>query len=499
MPLFKSCLFLLLAMFTSAALANITSFFAQIKSDPKALYTFLKEMPKGGELHYHLAGGAYPETMLALAAKGNYCFDPLTSMISKTDTCHGVKAATLATKPDAYHKVIRDWSMQDFVAGQQSGHDHFFASFFKFMPVVMDFRPQLLAEVIKRAADQHELYMEIMILPDNAASTGFAKLIGHSESFADKQKILLANQDFQKNITHTREESTRILQETHRILGCDSKPKQPVCRVTVKFQYYILREQALDNMFAQALNGFAAAAASNNIIGVNLVQAEDGVISMRDYRAQMQVMKFMHTAYPHVHIALHAGELSTAIVSPQELGFHIRDAIFTGQAQRIGHGVDITYEKDGGQLIKHMADKSIAVEINLISNRKVLNIGGQEHPLRYYLANHVPVVLSTDDEGILRTDLTEQYVEAVTHHGLDYPTIKAINRNTLTYSFLAGKSLWADPRKSIRVKACQNLASPACRLFIKNSPKAQLQWLLENQLALFEQRYQAVLSTRHSR
>lgn len=39
-------------------------------------------MPKGGELHYHLAGGAYPEIMLDLASK-NYCLNTLTSKVSK--------------------------------------------------------------------------------------------------------------------------------------------------------------------------------------------------------------------------------------------------------------------------------------------------------------------------------------------------------------------------------------------------------------------------------
>ncbi len=68
----------LLTFFTSFFLlcpiyASVDSYFSHIKKDSSALYAFFKTMPKGGELHYHLAGGAYPETMLALAANGNYC------------------------------------------------------------------------------------------------------------------------------------------------------------------------------------------------------------------------------------------------------------------------------------------------------------------------------------------------------------------------------------------------------------------------------------------
>ncbi|AHE67891.1 adenosine deaminase [Legionella oakridgensis ATCC 33761 = DSM 21215] len=274
-------------------------------------------------------------------------------------------------------------------------------------------------------------------------------------------------------------------------MHCDTQPQQPVCNLTVKFQYYILREQPLDQVFAQALNGFIAASQSPDIIAINLVQAEDGIISLRDYRHQMQIINFLHETYPNVHIALHAGELSPKAVSPDALNFHIHDAVFTGKAERIGHGVDIAYENNAEILMNHMAKKPIAVEINLTSNQEILNISGVNHPLRYYLLHQVPVVLSTDDEGILRTDLTRQYVEAVLHHGLDYQTIKTINRNALTYSFLPGNSLWSNANQGIPVKVCLNLNSQACKSFIKDNEKARLQWQLETQLLAFEKQYNA--------
>jgi len=488
--LIKSLLFILLALSLSPVAANITDYFSSIKSNPKALYAFFKEMPKGGELHYHLAGGAYPETMLSLAAQGSYCLDNETSSISKSTTsCNGVKSADIPTIPAIYNKTIRAWSMQDFTPGPESGHDHFFASFAKFTSVVANSRPQLLAKIMQRAARQHELYLEIMVLPDNAQSATFATHLPNGVDFTDKKRILLANKAFQNNIHYTVTESTRILQQARQILGCYTAQKQPACGITVKFQYYILREQPLDNLFAQTLNAFAAADQSQDIVAINLVQAEDGVISMRDYQAQMQVIKFMHTVYPNVHIALHAGELSPQTTPPEALRFHIHDAIFTGHAERIGHGVDITHEDNTKSLLKHMATTPVAVEINLTSNREILNITGPKHPLRFYLAHQVPVVLSTDDEGILRTDLTHEYVEAVLTHGLDYPTIRAINRNALTYSFLPGKSLWADANHHTPVPACQYFNSTSCQKFIKNNQKARLQWQLEQKLNAFETQY----------
>jgi adenosine deaminase len=489
MKIIQRLLFILLSGVSPLSFATIDNYFATIKSDPNALYAFFKEMPKGGELHYHLAGGAYPETMLALASHGDYCLNPETQGISKTTHCDGIKTATLATTPELYRQVIRAWSMKDFIAGHESSQEHFFASFVKFIPIVIDFRPQLLAEIIKRASNQHELYLEIMVLPDNANSSTFAPLASGPLGFAAKQHILLTNKTYQKNITHTISEAKRILQQARIELGCDALPLQAVCAVTVKFQYYILREQPLDNLFAQALNGFVAASQSTDIVGVNLVQEEDGIIALRDYQEQMRIFKFLHTVYPKVHISLHAGELAPQNVPPAELRFHIHDAIFTGQAQRIGHGVDIAYEDNAKNLLKYMAKTPVPVEINLTSNREILNISGLTHPLRYYLAHQVPVVLSTDDEGILRTDLSREYVEAVMHHGLDYRAIKTINNNALTYSFLPGKNLWLDPGKHIAVEECQNMNSTMCMQFIKDNEKARLQWQLEKKIMGFERRY----------
>jgi adenosine deaminase len=48
----------------------------------------------------------------------------------------------------------------------------------------------------------------------------------------------------------------------------------------------------------------------------------------------------------------------------------------------------------------------------------------------------VPVVLSTDDAGVSRINMTNEYFRAVHDQGLDYPTLKAIARNALIHSFL---------------------------------------------------------------
>jgi len=147
----------------------------------------------------------------------------------------------------------------------------------------------------------------------------------------------------------------------------------------------------------------------------------------------MQIIRFLAKDVP---VALHAGELWLGLVPPQDLTFHIRQAIEIGGARRIGHGVALAFEHDMAGLLAEMRARPVAVEINLTSNDVILNVRGKDHPLPAYLAAGVPVVISTDDAGVSRIDLTNEYFRAARDYGLDYRTLKAIARNALIHSFL---------------------------------------------------------------
>src|SRR5690348_3594746 len=44
-----------------------------IRDDPARLLLFLREMPKGGDLHNHLSGGIYAESMIEWASADGLC------------------------------------------------------------------------------------------------------------------------------------------------------------------------------------------------------------------------------------------------------------------------------------------------------------------------------------------------------------------------------------------------------------------------------------------
>ena len=156
-----------------------------------------------------------------------------------------------------------------------------------------------------------------------------------------------------------------------------------------------------------------------------MFQPEDAYMAMTEYSRQMHWLNYLHAKYPTVHISLHAGELAPGLVPPAGLRFHIREAVELGHAERIGHGVDVMYETDPQALIKQMADKHVMVEINLTSNDGILGVTAPNHPLPDYRAAHVPVALSTDDEGVSRIDLTHEYVTGrPLEFGLGYLDLK---------------------------------------------------------------------------
>ena len=104
----------------------------------------------------------------------------------------------------------------------------------------------------------------------------------------------------------------------------------------------------------------------------------------------MRMLAYLHEQYPHVHIALHAGELAEGLVPPGDLQFHVRDSVEIGHAERIGHGVDVMNETHPFELLKEMADNNVMVEICLTSNDVILGVSGRQHPLSEYIRAGVP-------------------------------------------------------------------------------------------------------------
>jgi adenosine deaminase len=105
------------------------------------------------------------------------------------------------------------------------------------------------------------------------------------------------------------------------------------------------------------------------------------------------------------------------------------------------------------------------------------------------MAHNVPVALATDDPGVSRDDMTNQYMRAVQDQGLTYEQLKQIARNSLEYSFVEGESLWKNHSYDDRAEACDHDESPQCSSFLARNTKARLEHDLELRFRDFEAKY----------
>jgi adenosine deaminase len=381
-----------------------------------------------------------------------------------------------------------------------SAHDQFFVTFDRFGGLNKRHMGEWVDEVASRAAAQNQQYVELMETPPFSHAAEIAHENPLGQDFAQYRQTLL-DHGLRDEIPVDREHVRAAEANRREIEHCGTPQAATACQVEVRYIYQVLRGYAPEQVFAQTLLGFETIQATMEahefgFVGINFVMPEDGFLSMRDYTLQMKMLEYLHSVYPKVHISLHAGELTMGLVPPEGLRFHIRQAVELGHAERIGHGVDVMYEDDARGLLREMAQKHVMVEINLSSNEAILGVKGAEHPFPIYRAAHVPVALSTDDEGVGRIDITSEYVRAALDYHLSYQDLKQLARTGMEHSFLPGKSLWASPDVfTTTVAACKGQASGSdkpsaiCKDFLDDSEKAAAQWELERRFRAFEAKW----------
>jgi adenosine deaminase len=467
-----------------------------------ALRAFLDQFPKGANLHIHLSGAVYAETFIREAGEDGLCVDPAALSFAKPPcTPPLVEAARLPANQELYDRLVNAFSIRSFVPTSGfSAHDQFFATFDRFGGLNKRHMGEWVDEVASRAAAQNQQYVELMETPTFSHAAQIAHENPLGQDFAQYRRTLLAL-GLRDEVAVDREHIRAAEVSRRQIEHCGTPQPAPACQVSVRYIYQVLRGYSPEQVFAQTLLGFETIQASMDahepgFVGINFVMPEDGFLSMRDYTLQMKMLDYLHTVYPKVHISLHAGELAMGLVPPEGLRFHIRQAVELGHAERIGHGVDVMYEEDARGLLKELAQKHVMVEINLSSNDAILRVKGAEHPFPIYRAAHVPVALSTDDEGVSRIDITGEYVRAALDYHLNYQDLKQLARTGMEHNFLPGASLWAAPDAfTIPAAACKaqvlgtDKPSAGCKKFIDGSEKAAEQWELERRFRAFEARF----------
>jgi adenosine deaminase len=480
----------------------------QLRAEPGALHALLAEMPKGGDLHNHLLGAVPVQTLLQWGAEDGFCAAIDGGVVTVTSPpCVGAAVPMAEASPGSalYHTLFSTWSMVGFQGDVLARHDHFFPVFTQFDPLFTEKRfPQGIAETATLAAQNHQQYLELMhdfnwAVGGNSDTAGNLAIAAAKPGAAWDQANLLAIRStiiadpaFATAVASAKNDIETWRSEVATMLGCDTASPAPGCGVDVRWVFAGCRYATREYVFGQWVFAYELAQVEPDLVGVNLVKPEEEPNSLEYYDDEMNalgVLRAFNEATPGrrpLHISLHAGELIPAVLPADmqdQLTFHIRDAVELAGAERIGHGVDVLGETRGAgvdQLLGELADRHVLVEINLTSNALLLGVEGAAHPFSSYRRHGVPVALSTDDEGLFGSDITTDYVRAVTQQGAGYLDFKQMARASIDHAFLPGDSLWTgqDTFESA-VPACAGVplgqASPpaSCSAFLSTSERAQ--------------------------
>jgi adenosine deaminase len=143
---------------------------------------------------------------------------------------------------------------------------------------------------------------------------------------------------------------------------------------------------------------------------------------------------------PHLQqclpITIHAGENQEAD--------KIWEAVYELNSDRIGHGLSLINNE---ALLKKFVDRNIGIELCPSSNFQIigyhdyeLNAGGEkEYPLQEYLERGLKVTLNTDNRGISRTSLCNEFVKAshMTQGGISLLEALQLCKNSIDISFFS--------------------------------------------------------------
>ncbi len=419
----------------------VSDHFESLKQKPEALYSFFEVMPKGGDLHHHASGSPQAESFIRIALTDSLYIDTETYQLTRvpSDNPNTYLINDLLSEfPSERDSIIDAWSVRNYKKHGRNGHDQFFGTFPKFMPAFEGHEGELLSELCKKAAADNISYIETSITVPNVEDS--ISLLTERLEFRLIDTTAAVRLNLEHWYSYLQERNMAKWAQVYADSMDSYFNATEKHGVALKFQGYGLRIlNDPPKAFGHLLLAFMGAEKTENIVGVNFVAPEDNPAALDNYTLHMYMFQFLKEKHPSVNVTLHSGELvlGKGEADAEDLTYHIDEALEIAGAQRIGHGVDIASETDKEEILQYMKDNGISVEINLESNEVILERTPENHPISLYKSNGVPFSISTDDEGVLRTNLTNQYMLLTKYlPDITYSEVKEIVYNSLRYSFL---------------------------------------------------------------
>ncbi|HEX8906222.1 MAG TPA: hypothetical protein VF771_15340, partial [Longimicrobiaceae bacterium] len=242
--------------------ARTAAYLAAVRERPPLLYAFLREMPKGADLHSHLSGAVYAESFLRWAAEDSLCVSRRALAMVRGTCAAGasgdtIRAADALNDGTLYGQLIDAASMRNWNPAQRSGHDQFFDTFSRLGATPRRVGDEL-AEAQARAADGRVSYLELMLTPDGSAAAQLGQAVlgeqaaaGGDPDFGAWRQALLPG--LPAVLASARGALSYAEARRDTVLGCGTARAQPGCGVGMRWLYQVGRGRPPAQVFAQIL------------------------------------------------------------------------------------------------------------------------------------------------------------------------------------------------------------------------------------------------------
>ncbi|UGS33789.1 amidohydrolase family protein [Capillimicrobium parvum] len=290
--------FLLLALLAAPAAASelgAAQYLKRHRGDHVQRHAFLYDMPKGGDVHNHLSGAVYAESMVRRGAAGGVCVDVIT-LFSKAGPCTaGQRPLTDAFGDNIfYNEILRAWSMKGFRDGGRSGHDHFFATFDRFSAANGGQTGDMLAEVSSRAAAQNEQYLETLITPRFGDVSALARRVEFDPADLAGSRRRLLDAGLRDIVPRAAADLTAALARQRALLQCATPAADAACDMPVRFHV----GSAVRIAGAERIGHGVDIRGERNPAGLMRIMARRGIAVEVPLTSNCQVLEVCGRAHP---------------------------------------------------------------------------------------------------------------------------------------------------------------------------------------------------------
>lgn len=374
-----------------------------IRGDPAAVKEFCAAMPREAMLHVHPSGTRNLQTIQEMLME----LDPI---VNSTDILAEANDQDLAILYDDEVAALELLPVQKYSEFDAAGRSVVEELFFLPEDQAHDFKR---FEALFRIAD--------VLLEQDESKEQYVTEKTYLDFALRSQALGLGYVEFTKvQIPATREKLDEF--------AALKKFVEDNSGLTVNFNYAFVRTispPALNTGWATDLVELIADMPEDAAVGIDLLANEVGTPALETAQGiYVQILNARESGYIDLKSTMHSGELGDLR--------NVRDAMIMG-AQRIGHGVLLQQDPVA---LEWARAHNVGTVCSLVSNQLLdVHFPYSTHPFLRYLRLGMPVSLSTDDEGMFRTDIANECEIVVTSTDIEYSELAMLSRNAITESF----------------------------------------------------------------